>query len=160
MLDGRQHQRPHFERATRTHDADGYDFEGPTRSEFTIHRGRTRAALNDWFGSGDIGGAVADISASADEPSGEFAYANAGYHVLCGVIEAATGTDVAAALRTHVYDPGGLTETYLAGAESVPTPIVPGNVDLDGDGRDDAHLPSGLAPTPTRPDSRCCQWRS
>jgi len=82
--------------------------------------------------------AFADIPTGPDEPPGEFAYANAGYHVLGGVIEAATGTDVATALRTHVYDPAGLTETHLAGAEHVPVPIVPGNVDLDGDGREDS----------------------
>lgn len=82
--------------------------------------------------------AFADIPTLEAEPSDEFAYANAGYHLLGGVVEAATGTDVATALRTHVFEPGGLTETYLAGAEPVPTEIVPGNVDLDGDGREDS----------------------
>ena len=81
--------------------------------------------------------AFADIPTNNDPRSGEFAYANSGYHVLGGVIEAATGTDVATALRTHVLDPAGVTRTHLAGAEAVPTPIVPGNVDLDGDGHDD-----------------------
>ena len=81
--------------------------------------------------------AFADIPTNSDPRSGEFAYANASYHVLGGVIEAATGTDVAIALRSHVLDPAGLKQTHLAGAEPVPTPIVPGNVDLDGDGHED-----------------------
>jgi D-alanyl-D-alanine carboxypeptidase len=81
--------------------------------------------------------AFADIPTDSDPRSGEFAYANSGYHVLGGVIEAATSTNVAAALRTQVLDPAGLTRTHLAGAEPVPTPIVPGNVDLDGDGHED-----------------------
>jgi D-alanyl-D-alanine carboxypeptidase len=81
--------------------------------------------------------AFAQIPTDSDPRSGEFAYANSGYHVLGGVIEAATGTDVAAALRTHILDPAGLTQTHLAGAEPVPTQIVPGNIDLDGDGDGD-----------------------
>jgi len=81
--------------------------------------------------------AFADIPTNNDPNADEFAYANSGYHVLGGVIEAATGTDVATALRTHILDPAGLTQTHLAGAEDVPTPIVPGNVDLDGDGHED-----------------------
>ena len=34
-------------------------------------------------------------------------------------------------------NPPASRETHLAGAEDVPTPIVPGNVDLDGDGHED-----------------------
>lgn len=81
--------------------------------------------------------AFAEIPTSADERSRDFAYANAGYHVLGGVVEAATGTDVTTALRQHVFEPAGLANTHLAGAEEVPTAIVPGNVDLDGDGTED-----------------------
>lgn len=81
--------------------------------------------------------AFADIPTNNDPRSGGFAYANSGYHVLGGVIEAATGTDAATALRTHILDPTGLTQTHLAAAEAVPAPIVPGNVDLDGDGHED-----------------------
>ena len=79
----------------------------------------------------------ADIPTSSRPHVAEFVYANSGYHVLGGVIEAATGTDVASALRRHILEPAGLTRTHLAGAEDVPTPIVPGNVDLDGDGHED-----------------------
>jgi D-alanyl-D-alanine carboxypeptidase len=82
--------------------------------------------------------AFANIPTNADHRSDEFVYANTGYHVLGGVIEAATGTDIASAVRTYVTGPAGLTDTYLAGAERVPAPIVPGNVDLDGDGREDS----------------------
>ena len=81
--------------------------------------------------------AFADIPTNNNPRVGEFEYANSGYHVLGGVIEAATGTDVATTLHTHVLEPADLTQTHLAGAEDVPTPIVPGNVDLDGDGHDD-----------------------
>jgi D-alanyl-D-alanine carboxypeptidase len=80
---------------------------------------------------------LADIPDGVEPRSHEFVYANAGYHLVGGVIEAATGKNVADILRAEVLEPAGLVGTYLAGAEDVPTPIVPGNIDLDGDGRED-----------------------
>ncbi|MDX2380670.1 MAG: serine hydrolase domain-containing protein [Acidimicrobiia bacterium] len=82
--------------------------------------------------------AFANVPTAVEQQPAGFVYANAGYHVLGGVIEAASGTDVATALRKHVLDPAGLTRTHLAGAETTPAAIVPGNVDLDGDGREDS----------------------
>ncbi len=87
---------------------------------------------------------LADLLELAEVPDGtepgsqSFVYANAGYHLVGAVIESATGTSVAEVLRAEVLEPAGLTNTYLAGAENVPTPIVPGNVDLDGDGLEDS----------------------
>ena len=80
---------------------------------------------------------LAGIPSEGETRASDFVYANAGYHLIGGVIEAATGENVAKVLRAEVLEPAGLTDTYLAGAENVPTPIVPGNVDLDGDGRED-----------------------
>ena len=82
--------------------------------------------------------AFADIpDGTAVEPAG-FAYANAGYHVLGGLIEQVTGTDMATVLRSEILDTADLGHTFLAGFETVPDPIVPGNVDLDGDGTEDS----------------------
>ena len=81
---------------------------------------------------------LAEFPDDTEPRSQSFAYANAGYHLVGAVIESATGTNVADVLRAEVLEPAGLTNTYLAGAENVPTPIVPGNVDLDGDGLEDS----------------------
>jgi D-alanyl-D-alanine carboxypeptidase len=82
--------------------------------------------------------AFADIPDGIEvEPAG-FAYANAGYHVLGGVIERVTGTDIATVLRDEILDTADLAHTFLVGFEGVPDPIIPGNVDLDGDGTEES----------------------
>jgi D-alanyl-D-alanine carboxypeptidase len=80
---------------------------------------------------------LADIPDTDAPRTRDFVYANANYHLVGGVIEAATGESVADVLRAKILDPAGLASTYFAGVEEVPTPIVPGNIDLDGDGRED-----------------------
>ena len=81
---------------------------------------------------------LAELPDRSEPGSQSFTYTNAGYHLVGAVIESATGTNVAEVLRAEVLEPAGLTNTYLAGAENVPTPIVPGNIDLDGDGLEDS----------------------
>lgn len=83
-----------------------------------------------------------DLIAFANLPTNndarEFRYANANYHLAGLVIEAATGTTYAEALRAEILQPGGLDHTYLVEFEPIPVPVVPGNVDLDGDGKEDS----------------------
>lgn len=81
---------------------------------------------------------LAAFPASDNATGAGFVYANANYHLLGGVIEAATSKNVAEVLRFEVLDPTELTGTFLAGAEPVPATIVPGNLDLDGDGIEDS----------------------
>jgi D-alanyl-D-alanine carboxypeptidase len=86
---------------------------------------------------------------SVDEPTtfahlatagsvGEFVYASANYHLVGMLIERVTGRDFADVLRGEILDVAGLEHTYLVGFEPVAEPVVPGNVDLDGDGTEDS----------------------
>jgi D-alanyl-D-alanine carboxypeptidase len=68
----------------------------------------------------------------------EFRYASANYHLVGVLIEALTGRTYADLLRTEILERAGLTHTYVAGSDRPSEPIVPGNVDLDGDGREDS----------------------
>jgi D-alanyl-D-alanine carboxypeptidase len=85
---------------------------------------------------------VAELADLAVPPSpggvGEFAYANANYHVVGMLIEAVTGRELADVLRSEIFDVVGLDHTYLVGFEPVSEAVVPGNVDLDGDGTEDS----------------------
>jgi D-alanyl-D-alanine carboxypeptidase len=85
---------------------------------------------------------VAELSDFAQVPSparvGEFVYANANYHVTGMLIEEVTGRDFADVLRTEILAVAELDHTYLVGFEPVTEPVVPGNVDLDGDGTEDS----------------------
>lgn len=82
--------------------------------------------------------ALTGFPASPSDRTGDFAYANSNYLVLGRVIEATAGTDIATIMRREILDRAGLHHTFLAGAEPVPELIVPGNVDLDGDGLEDS----------------------
>jgi len=82
--------------------------------------------------------AFADVPTDPTSSTGSFAYANAGYHVLGGVIERAAGTDVASLLRSEILERAGLSDTYMVGFEELPRTVVPGNVDLEGDGEVDS----------------------
>ena len=81
---------------------------------------------------------LAEIPDGTEPRSRSFSYANAGYLLIGAVIESATGTNVADVLRREVLEPAELRGTYFAGAEPVPIAIVPGNIDLDGDGIEDS----------------------
>ena len=81
---------------------------------------------------------LAEIPDGTEPRSRSFSYANAGYLLIGAVIDSATGTNVADVLRREVLEPAELRGTYFAGAEPVPIAIVPGNIDLDGDGIEDS----------------------
>lgn len=80
--------------------------------------------------------ALANLPANGD--SDEFAYANANYHIAGLLIEQITGRPFHDVLRSEISDVVGLEHTYLLGSEPVPEPIVPGNIDLDGDATADS----------------------
>jgi D-alanyl-D-alanine carboxypeptidase len=80
----------------------------------------------------------AHLPTEAVASSSEFVYANANYHLAALLIEHATGRDFADVLRTEILDTAGLEHTYLVGFEPLPEPVVPGNVDLNGDGTEDS----------------------
>lgn len=61
-------------------------------------------------------------------------YSTPGYILLRMIVEEATGTDLATAYRTYLWDPLGLENTYLAIYEQLPEDTAHGWFDLDGDG--------------------------
>ena len=147
----------------RLHDADVLDIDDPAADylpDLTIDETVTiRSMLAHTSGAVDADGqlvvslirqdptyrfGLADLVDMADVPDGTspptqgFVYANVGYQLMGGVIEGATGDDVVEALRAELFEPAGLTNTFLSGAEALPAPVVPGNVDLDGDGSEDS----------------------
>jgi len=61
-------------------------------------------------------------------------YSTPGYVMLRLIIEEATGTDLATAYRSRLWDPLGLENTYLAIYEELPENTAHGWFDVDGDG--------------------------
>ena len=57
------------------------------------------------------------------DPGTRWSYSNINYIYLGLLLEAVTGTSVANVLRTRITKPLGLSDTYLAGAESGP-PVI------------------------------------
>ena len=55
-----------------------------------------------------------------------------------GYDELTAFADIATVLRSEILDTAELAHTFLVGFEAVPDPIIPGNVDLDGDGTEDS----------------------
>ena len=71
-------------------------------------------------------------------------YANSGYWVAGAAIEEATGEDLAVTVRRRVLAPLGLEDTYLAWAEDIDEPLVPG--ELVGPGEEPFVLPTEVLP--------------
>jgi len=68
-------------------------------------------------------------------PAGtDYSYSNTDYILLGQVIETVTGHSWASEVRTRILDPLELHNTYAAGCEPVPRPVIPGYFDIDDDG--------------------------
>ena len=88
--------------------------------------------LRDWLPE-DIVGLIAD-SPPFFAPGEGWQYANTNFILAGMVIEAATGNDLASEIRTHIIDPLGLQNTFLAAEEEIPDGYVSGYLDFDEDG--------------------------
>lgn len=77
----------------------------------------------------------------ASKPGDVFSYSNTNYTLLGMIVERASGTSLAKAIRARVLQPLGLRRTFLDGEEALPEPLVPG-VDARGKDQTNAEDPS------------------
>ncbi len=79
------------------------------------------------------------------EPGQSFAYSNTNYTLLGEIVEKATGTKLASQLRSRIFEPLGMNQSFYAPQEPVnPNNLTRGYVDFDGDGKLD-YLNEGLS---------------
>jgi D-alanyl-D-alanine carboxypeptidase len=71
------------------------------------------------------------------KPGTNWAYSNTNYTLLGMVAEQVTGQPLAELLRQHIYEPLGLSDTYLEEEEPGPPMVVVGHYDLNDDGKPD-----------------------
>ena len=67
-------------------------------------------------------------------PGSNWHYSNTGYLLLGMIIEVATGSSISAEFRTRFWTPLGMTQTYLAGEETLEGDMAHGWLDIDNDG--------------------------
>ena len=67
-------------------------------------------------------------------PGEGWQYSNTNYILAGMVIEAATGNNVAEEIRSKIFEPLDLENTFFAGEEEIPGGYVSGYIDFDGDG--------------------------
>lgn len=67
-------------------------------------------------------------------PGTEFDYANTNYLLAQLVLEAASGMSMADWFTKHIFEPAGMTNTFVFGAGGGPADIVTGWEDINGDG--------------------------
>jgi len=65
-------------------------------------------------------------------PGEDCHYSNTNYLFLGRIVEAVTGNALDVELRRRFFEPLGLEQTYLAGAEEAPGGVVPGYMNVDG----------------------------
>jgi CubicO group peptidase (beta-lactamase class C family) len=71
------------------------------------------------------------------EPGQSFAYSNTNYTLLGEIVEKATGTNLATQLRSRIFEPLGMNQTFFASQESVNPDSLTRSypIDQDGDGK-------------------------
>jgi D-alanyl-D-alanine carboxypeptidase len=70
-------------------------------------------------------------------PGADWSYSNTNYVLLGLIVEKATGSTVAEELRRRVLAPAHAEAVYVQGEESVPTPVMRSQFDVDSDGEAD-----------------------
>jgi CubicO group peptidase (beta-lactamase class C family) len=80
------------------------------------------------------------------EPGQFFSYSNTNYTLLGEIVEKVTGTNLATQLRTRIFEPLGMNQSFFASQESVnPDQLTRAYfTDLDGDGKRD-YVDEGLS---------------
>lgn len=68
------------------------------------------------------------------EPGQGWAYSNFGYALLGLIMEDATGKDHAEVLRSHLFEPLGLVDTFYDSEQFTPAGLARGYMDFHGDG--------------------------
>lgn len=110
---------PDFPRADRitlrhllSHTSGIFDYTQDRHCIARINRGQTMTPA-------EMIGWAAD-NAPLFEPGADWSYSNSNYILLGAVIEAVTGNTAAAELRTRIFDPLGMKDSFLLGSEEVP----------------------------------------
>jgi CubicO group peptidase (beta-lactamase class C family) len=79
------------------------------------------------------------------EPGQSFSYSNTNYTLLGEIVEKATGTNLASQLRSRIFEPLGMNQSFFASQEPVNSNnLTRGYADIDGDGQLD-YLNEGLS---------------
>jgi CubicO group peptidase (beta-lactamase class C family) len=79
------------------------------------------------------------------EPGQSFAYSNTNYTLLGEIVEKATGTNLATQLRSRIFEPLGMNQSFFASQEPINSNnLTRGYADFDGDGKLD-YLNEGLS---------------
>ena len=79
------------------------------------------------------------------EPGQSFSYANTNYILLGEIVEKATGTNLASQLRSRIFEPLGMNQSFFASQEPVNSNnLTRTYADFDGDGKPD-YLNEGLS---------------
>jgi CubicO group peptidase (beta-lactamase class C family) len=79
------------------------------------------------------------------EPGQSFSYSNTNYTLLGEIVEKATGTNLASQLRSRIFEPLGMNQSFLASQEPVNSNnLTRSYADLDGDGKLD-YINEGLS---------------
>jgi CubicO group peptidase (beta-lactamase class C family) len=79
------------------------------------------------------------------EPGESFSYSNTNYTLLGEIVEKATGTNLASQLRSRIFEPLGMNQSFFASQEPVnPNNAARAYADLDGDGKLD-YINEGLS---------------
>jgi CubicO group peptidase (beta-lactamase class C family) len=79
------------------------------------------------------------------EPGQSFSYGNTNYTLLGEIVEKATGTNLATQLRSRIFEPLGMNQSFFASQESVDSKnLTRSYFDLDGDGKGE-YIKEGLS---------------
>jgi CubicO group peptidase (beta-lactamase class C family) len=79
------------------------------------------------------------------EPGKSYSYSNTNYTLLGEIVEKATGTTLASQLRSRIFEPLGMNQSFFASQEPVNSNnLTRGYADFDGDGKLD-YLNEGLS---------------
>jgi CubicO group peptidase (beta-lactamase class C family) len=95
------------------------------------------ALLSREYSGKDLLAYIQDKTALA-EPGQAFSYSNSNYLLLGEIVEKATGTNLASQLRSRIFEPLGMNQSFYAAQESVNERyLTRGYTDLNGDGQID-----------------------
>jgi CubicO group peptidase (beta-lactamase class C family) len=95
------------------------------------------ALLSREYSGKDLLAYIKDKPALA-EPGQSFSYSNSNYLLLGEIVEKATGTNLASQLRSRIFEPLGMNQSFYAAQEPVNQRyLTRGYTDLNGDGQID-----------------------
>jgi CubicO group peptidase (beta-lactamase class C family) len=99
--------------------------------------GQNPALLSREYSGKDLLAYIKDKPADF-EPGQSYSYSNSNYLLLGEIVEKATGTNLTSQLRSRIFEPLGMNQSFYAAQEPVNERyLTRGYVDIDGDGQID-----------------------